>query len=398
MKTQATLRAGLVLFISLILTFKQVEAQATSQLQGPLIAVNSAEQDAIYLYDLASGQARTLRFGTQWHMVWGFVDGGCRVIYTLSDGPALGRLYSARLDGSDARQLVTFDELSAADWGVWEPQASPDGTRIAFVMIRREYEVDGSTDLTHHIAWVPAAGGAPNFYSVTGDEHEPEWSPDGGWLAYISYSERLPGADPLATAVPTPDGAAAFTGTLVREADLWVVSTDGTDKYNLTDFPVGSVRGPRWRGDSQLLTFVYAPTPGNDQFWMTANTRGAISAQLSQLYTLILDSTWYPDGTAILGTARGLRGVEQNLLWRIPLVGVADTDAARYGDQPQMDYADYPRFSPDGRWLAARSDYRLVLLDTLSGTWQSLPTPPGNTPPVWSPATFAGEAACEGTS
>jgi Tol biopolymer transport system component len=377
-----------------MLTSYPVRSQPEPPLTGPLIASNSAAQDVIYLYDVASGAVRSLRFGTQWHMAWGFVEGGCRVVYTLSDGPALGRLYSARLDGSDPRPLVNFDELPAEEWGVWEPQPSPDGTRIAFVLVRREYQLDGTSSLTHHIAWIPAAGGEPAFFSVTGDEYEPEWSPDGSWLAYISYSERLPGADPLSTAIPTPEGATAFTGAKIREADLWVVSTDASTKYNLTDFPVGSVRGPRWRGDSQLLTFVYAPTPGNDQFWMTANVQGAISAQLSQVYTLILDSTWLPDGTAILGTARGLRGVEQNLLWQIPLVGVADSSATRFMDQPQMDYADYPRFSPDGRWLAARSDYRLALLDTTTGTWATLPLPPGNTPPVWSPANFAGEAAC----
>jgi Tol biopolymer transport system component len=128
---------------------------------------------------------------------------------------------------------------------------------------------------------------------------------------------------------------------------------------------------------------------------MIANDRAAIPTPLSDLWNLTLDMTWLPDGTAMIAAVRDFRGVSENRLWRIPLVGNADNDATLFLDNPAYNHADYPRFSADGRYLAFRAAYVLTIIDTLGGaSTQPDVNLPGNTPPVWTPAAFTGERDC----
>jgi Tol biopolymer transport system component len=369
-------------------------------LESPVIAATPSQQDRIVLYDITSHIQRELSFGAGEHQVWDFSPDGCRILYTLGDPLTLPRLYSARLDGTDVRELVQYNEIPADGWGVWEPDWSPDGEKIALTMIRDTVylqdiarEAEGDTR-EYRVAWIPSAGGEITYYSVSGDEHTPRWSPTGDWLGYIAYEERAPGADIQSTAVPTPEGSPPQNITLLREADLWMVRQDGAEKFRLTYFDTGSVTNPQWSPDSELIGFVYSPIGNNDQFWMVASRAGAIPTQLSFQWTLALDLTWLPNSAAMLGAIRDFQSISENRLWQIPLAGDADFDATQYVADSTLQYLDFPRFSPDGRWLALRSEYALTLLDTTDSTWRILDATPGNTPPVWSPAGFAGEANC----
>lgn len=355
-----------------------------SLLTGPILAADTAAQDSIILYDLGTGARRDLSFGTGWQRVWDFSPDGCRILFTSSDGSQPASVYTARLDGSDVTELVTSDGVS----GAWEPQWG--GDKIAYTQI----DANGK----HFIAWIDPATRETGTYSVSGDEHTARWSPDRQWLVYVSYEERAAGADMFATAEPTRPGTVS---TMLREADLWVVKANrtegstGTGKYRLTSFPVGSVSMPRWSPDGDLIGFVYSPAANNDQFWMIGVSPTAVPTQLSYQWVLALDLTWLPDSTAMIASARDLQNIAENRLWHIPLTGNADRDAVQYLSDPELSYADYPRFSADGRWLALRSQYALAVYNTTEFTWDWVPDAPlGNTPPVWSPAAFAGEASC----
>lgn len=391
------LSRSLALFICCLSTSLSLRVSAQDiwlPLHGPLIASSTVKQDTVMLYDVGADQYRELHLGLGNATVWDFSPDGCRILYTLSDGVWPARLYSARLDGTDQQALVQFDELPAVQWSIDAPDWASTGA-IAFVLIRTDPE---GKRVQHHIATIPATGGTPQMMSVTGDEYSPFWSPDGTRLAYLAYDKRPAGADVYSTAVPTLEpvpGQQPPPLTLISEADLWLVNADGTEKYNATQFMVGNVGKPRWSPAGDLLAFEYAAAGNNDTIWMIGSQRGAFATQLSSQSTVLMDMTWQPDGTHLIGSISFFRGEPQNVLWQIPLVGQAEAGAARYLESLPLSSADYPRFSPDGQMLAVRTEYRLALIDLATNTMAGLDDRmSGNTPAVWSPATFTGEKNC----
>lgn len=112
---------------------------------------------------------------------------------------------------------------------VSDPQISPDGRRVAFVVTTLSDEKD---EYLSSVWVMDTAGGEPRPFT-TGPRRDtaPRWSPDGMRLAFVSDREAK------------------------TKAQLYVMPSDGGEPMRLTDMKNG-VSGPVWSPDGTRLAFV----------------------------------------------------------------------------------------------------------------------------------------------
>ena len=256
--------------------------------------------------------------------------------------PAAGR--------ADDRPWTSDDILGLK--AVSDPQVSPDGRLVAYVVESLNEEKDGyQTDV-----WlVPASGGEarPLASSPAADE-SPRWSPDGKWVAFLSERPR-PGAKP------------DDSGDAKRQ--IWLIRPDGGEAMPLTSAP-GAVSGFEWSADGKGIAFLAREPKGEerkkrekekDDAWTPAELYpwsrlwviDVAARQARQLTTGEIHVTGLslsPDGRTVAFAGQPTPLIPDNFrsdLYTIPTAGGSPAPlVARKG----ADGA--PAFSPDGKWIA----------------------------------------------
>ncbi len=246
------------------------------------------------------------------------------------------------IDGGEARRLTSGDERDS------DPRFSPDGRRLAFLSNR-----DGASQI-----WtIDLSGGDPvKATSFPTEVNAFTWSPDGKWFVFAS--DVFPDCADVACLEKTrKERAEARVKARVAErllyrrwdtwkdgtrSHIWKVPTAGGDAVDLTpgdrDAPPFSVGGGKdWDVSPDGKDLVYASNPDKDE---------ALSTNAD--------------------------------LWVVPFAGGGPPKNLT-ASNPAFDGS--PRFSPDGRWIAFRSQrrpgfeadrFRLMLLERATGQIRGL--------------------------
>jgi len=234
----------------------------------------------VYLLAMSGGEARRVTNLKNGVSSFQWSPDGTRLACLSRIGPSDSRAEGSDKDRSDVRHYKNqsykfndtgwFDDrrshiwitdvktgsakqiTSGQDWNDTDPQWSPDGTKIAFVSDRtgRAFDDSRNTDV-----WVIAASGGPltKISDHNEGDNSPRWSPDGKTIAFIGSAQES--SHPKVWLAPSSGGASKLA---VKDLDLIPSDLDWGDKGQALYFESG-VKGESHLFRIDLATQSFKP-------------------------------------------------------------------------------------------------------------------------------------------
>jgi Tol biopolymer transport system component/DNA-binding winged helix-turn-helix (wHTH) protein len=381
----------------------------------------------LWLWPVQGGEPRRLGQATGHDPAWS--PDGTQIVFVRGQN-----LYSVRRDGTQLRQLAHFEGSPHA------PAWSPDGETIRFTVDLGEYGtpsiwqisadgngahplLPGSTPPSNQSAGNWTADGKYFLFSGCEQYECNLWAMRDAW-SWFRRSHHTPfpltsGPDVLHVTIPTQTGSRIFAfsfrsrrelekfdprtmrasmlslDTLAQEASIspdgqmvvysnrpdgsmWRSNTDGSQRLRLTSAPLGGL-SPRWSPKGEQILFTGIRNDQPRQIYLLASDGGALRPVLPKGWEGI-NADWSPDGYRIAVSMRNLKIHPHYALFTL------EPTTAIWKELPDSNEFSEPRWSPDGRYIAAldSSNHHLLLFDVQKGKWSALASGGYLEAPYWS--------------
>jgi Tol biopolymer transport system component/DNA-binding winged helix-turn-helix (wHTH) protein len=320
---------------------------------------------------------------------------GSHVRFTVVDQQANSRsLWEVSVAKRETRPLLPgWSQDNDACCGDWTPngryfvfQNFRDGRADIWAIGEREFtgfrsRMGEPTRLTsgplHFPSVVPAADGKRLL--VTGTQ------PRGEVLRYDLHTRTF---EPYSRGVWARDFAfsrngeqVAYVENLAKQSILWRSAVDGSQRVQLTQPPL-LVLMARWSPDGERIAFV-GKAPGRPWKIYIVPTRGGELRRITDDERNEFDPAWSPDGRSLMFGRPPDYVAEPSVPKAIHIL---DLKTQNLSTLPASGGLLAPRWSPDGRYVAAMSlnQTKLMLFDFKTGNWSELARSNRVHNPVWS--------------
>jgi Tol biopolymer transport system component len=325
-----------------------------------------------------------------------FSPDGKRIRFTVGDSAQnTTALWEIAQDGSKPHALLAkWQYASSACCGNW----TADGRYYIFQALQNQ----PNTSTTFTALWAlpdSAAGNDNNTSSLVrltsapmsfgnaspARDNKKMWAigvaPAGEVVKYDSKNKRFTSVIPgvSATDLAYSSDGKWVTYVAIPEGTLWRSRANGSDRLQLTP-PTEQAALPVWSPDGKQIAFVSMKPGDSWKLYLVPATGGAAQEVLSEKGSQI-DANWSADGSRLMfgDFNHDLGGLSIRIL---------DLKTHKLEKVPGSDGLFSPRWSPDGRYIAALSPDGTTLkrFDFQSQTWSNWLVESAGTVsyPVWS--------------